>query len=57
MEKNLSYSLFMIDIDNFRKLNDTNGHVVGDLFLKEISHRLRNYDQQILSQEWAETNS
>jgi len=40
--KNLSYSLFMIDIDNFKNLNDTNGHVVGDLFLKEISHRLRN---------------
>ena len=39
--KNLSYSLFMIDIDNFKNLNDTNGHVVGDLFLKEIGHRLR----------------
>lgn len=39
--KNISYSLFMIDIDNFKNLNDTNGHVIGDLFLKEIGGRLR----------------
>jgi len=38
--KNLSYSLFIIDIDNFKNLNDTNGHVIGDLFLKEVSYRL-----------------
>ena len=39
--KNISYSLFMIDIDNFKNLNDTNGHVIGDLFLREIGGRLR----------------
>lgn len=38
---NISYSLLMIDIDNFKNLNDTNGHIIGDLFLKEIGNRLR----------------
>ena len=39
--KNVSYALFVIDIDNFKHLNDTNGHVVGDLYLREISKRLK----------------
>ncbi len=41
LRKNLSYSLFVIDIDNFKHLNDTNGHVVGDIYLREISKRLK----------------
>ena len=36
-----SYALFIIDIDNFKHLNDTNGHVIGDLYLREISNRLK----------------
>jgi len=39
--KNVSYALFVIDIDNFKHLNDTNGHVVGDFYLREISKRLK----------------
>jgi len=39
--KDYRYSLFMIDIDYFKHLNDTHGHVVGDKFLREISVRLR----------------
>jgi len=33
-------SLLMIDIDNFKQLNDTCGHQHGDLILKEISQIL-----------------
>ncbi|PPC93687.1 MAG: diguanylate cyclase [Methylotenera sp.] len=33
-------ALLFIDIDNFKSLNDTVGHDVGDLLLKQISQRL-----------------
>lgn len=34
-------ALFFIDLDNFKSLNDTRGHDVGDLLLIEVAGRLR----------------
>lgn len=48
VEKNQSLSLMMIDIDFFKRVNDTYGHECGDLVLKELSSILvrtcREYD-------------
>lgn len=37
-----SIALISIDIDNFKNVNDTLGHKVGDSFLIEIANRLRD---------------
>lgn len=36
------HALFVIDVDNFKQLNDTQGHQVGDKFLHELAVVLKN---------------
>lgn len=38
---NIPFSLIYLDIDFFKKINDTYGHDVGDVILKEISEIIR----------------
>ena len=38
---NTTLSVFMIDLNNFKDVNDTLGHPVGDGLLKDVAQRLR----------------
>src|SRR6266852_2136768 len=35
-------AVLMLDVDNFSRINDTQGQAVGDMLLKEVAHRLQN---------------
>jgi len=40
--RNYPFALLMIDIDDFKKINDTYGHQAGDYILKELARLLKS---------------
>ncbi len=42
-QNEMPFSLIMVDIDHFKKVNDTFGHLVGDSLLKSIAAMLKSH--------------
>lgn len=42
LDSETSSTILLIDIDQFRDINDSHGHYVGDIVLRETAHRLIN---------------
>lgn len=42
-------TVMMMDIDDFKKINDTRGHTAGDEALQQVANRLKEMSSQILT--------
>ncbi len=47
IEEKTPFSLMILDLDNFKKINDSYGHMAGDFILKSVGENIEKYYKDI----------
>ena len=47
VKNKIPHALLVFDLDNFKKVNDSMGHEVGDLLLCKVAQRIKNVGRQL----------
>jgi len=43
LESNTPISLIIFDVDNFKTINDTYGHIIGDAAIRHVANKMKKY--------------